>query len=124
MLIEATLVVGCFENIFIHLFSRRSRNGVSKQLLDNWYPFVLHIHCYGYKFNLVVKTLSELEVVVEIGDLVKVIHAFFGHSPKKYIEFHFLVLLMETKGLKLLKFFCTRSSISLSSSPSLPKLML
>ena len=66
------------------------------------------MHCYGHKFNLVVKTLSDLEIVGEIEDLVKVTHAYFAHSPKKYSEFHCLALLMETKGLKLLKNVCIR----------------
>ena len=65
------------------------------------------MHCYGHKFNLVVKTLSDLEIVGEIEDLVKVTHAYFAHSSKKYSEFHCLVLLMEIKGLKLLKNVCT-----------------
>ena len=83
------------------------RNGVSKQLLENWSPYVLHVHCYGYRFNLVVKTLSDLDIVSDIEDLVKAVHAYFAHSPKKYSEFHSLALLMETKGLKLLKNVCT-----------------
>ena len=69
---------------------------------------MLQVHCYGYKFNLVVKILSDLEIVSKIEDLVKVIHAYFVHSLKKYSEFHFLALLMETKGLKLLKNVCTK----------------
>ena len=83
------------------------KNGVSKQLLENWCLYVLQVHCYGHKFNLVVKTLSNLEVVSEIEDLVTVAHAYFAHSPKKYKKFHSLILLMETKGLKLLKNVCT-----------------
>ena len=39
---------------------------------------------------------------------MKVMHAYFAHSSKKYTEFHFLALLMETKGLKLLKNVCIR----------------
>ena len=62
------------------------------------------MHCYGHKFNLVVKTLSDLEIVGDIEDLVKVTHAYFAHSPKKYSEFYSFALLMETKGLKLLFF--------------------
>ena len=83
------------------------RNGVSKQLLENWSPYVLHVHCYGHRFNLVVKTLSDLDIISDIEDLVKVVHAYFAYSSKKYSEFHSLALLMETKGLKLLKNVCT-----------------
>ena len=79
------------------------RNRVSKQLIENWCPFILEIHYFGYKFNLVVKTLSDLEIVKEIEDLIKVTDAYFAHSSKKYAKFHSLALLMETKGLKLLK---------------------
>ena len=80
---------------------------MSKQLLENWSHYVLHVHCYGHRFNLVVKTLSDLDIISDIEDLVKVVHAYFAHSPKKYNEFHSLALLMETKGLKLLKNVCT-----------------
>ena len=97
----------CFGADGVSLF-QGCRNGVSKELLENWCPFVLQVHCYGHKFNLFVKTLSDLEIVGEIEDLVKVTHAYFSHSPKKYSEFHCLALLMETKGLKLLKNVCTR----------------
>ena len=44
------------------------KNGVSKQVLENWCPYVLQVHYYGHIFNLVVKTLSDLEVVSEIED--------------------------------------------------------
>ena len=80
---------------------------MSKQLLENWSLYVLQVHCYGHRFNLVVKTLSDLEIVSDIEDLVKVVQAYFAHSSKKYSEFHSLALLMETKGLKLLKNVCT-----------------
>ena len=79
------------------------RNGVSKQLLENWSPYVLHVHYYGHRFNLVVKALSDFDIVSDIEDLVKVVHAYFAHSPKKYSEFHSLALLMETKGLTVKK---------------------
>ena len=69
---------------------------------------MLQVHCYGHKNNLFVKTLSDLEIVLEIEDLVKVIHIYYAHSPKKYTKFHYLAFLMETKGLKLLKNMCTK----------------
>ena len=84
------------------------RNGVSKQLLENWSPYVFQVHYCGHRFNLVVKTLNDLEIVSDMEDLVKVVHAYFVHSFKKYSEFHSLALLMESKGLKLLKNVCTR----------------
>ena len=80
---------------------------MSKQLLENWSPYVLQVHCHGHRFNLVLKTLSDLEIVFDIKDLVKVVHAYFAHNLKKYSEFHSLAVLMETKGLKLLKKICT-----------------
>ena len=80
---------------------------MSKKLLNNWGPFVPQVHCHGHRFNLVVKTLSDLEVVSGIEDLVKAIYAYFEHKPKKYTIFHSQALLMETKRLKLLKNVCT-----------------
>ena len=53
------------------------------------------------------KILTDLEIVFEIEDLVKVIYAYFAHSPKKCHELHCLELLMEAKCLKLLKNVCT-----------------
>jgi hypothetical protein len=49
-----------------------------------------------------------MDVMHAIEDLLKVTHAYFVHSPKKYVEFHSLALMLETKGLKLLKNVATR----------------
>ena len=48
-----------------------------------------------------------MEIIAEIDDLRKVMHVYFFHTPKKYVELHYFALLMETKGLKLLKNVCT-----------------
>ena len=59
------------------------KNGVSKQLLENWCPYALQVRYYGQRFNLVVIKLSDLEVVFEIENLVKVVHAYFCLESKE-----------------------------------------
>ena len=66
------------------------------------------MHYCEYKFNLVVKTLNNLEIIYEIVNLVKVIYAYFSHSFQKCIKFHFLPLLMKTKEFKLFKNIYTK----------------
>jgi len=57
----------------------------------------------AHQCNLAFKTLSSLEIMSAIEDLLNVCHNYFACNPKKFAEFHTLALVMETKGLKLLK---------------------
>ena len=49
------------------------------------------------------KTLSNLDLFHAIEDVCGVTQKYFAYSPKKYAEFHTLALLLDTKGLRLLK---------------------
>jgi hypothetical protein len=55
-----------------------------------------------------VKTLSELDVFHCIEELMRLSHAYFAHSPKKYNEYKSFAQTIDTKGLKLLKNVTTR----------------
>jgi len=63
---------------------------------------------YGYKFNLAIQTLSEIMIIHLIEELLRSCYNYFTQSPKKFAEFHALAILMDTKGLKLLKNVKTR----------------
>jgi hypothetical protein len=50
-----------------------------------------------------VKTLSQLEIFHTIEEVMKISHAYFSYSPKKYSEFKSFAQTIDTKDLKLLK---------------------
>jgi hypothetical protein len=80
---------------------KRTRGTV--QIKRNFAPFATGIHCHAHKINLVVKTFSQLPLVHAIEELMKVSHAYFSHSPKKYSEYKTFASTIDTKGLKLIK---------------------
>lgn len=84
------------------------RSGVTKQIQSNHAPYVQGVHCMAHRCNLAFKTLSSLDVMSAIEDLLNACHKYFSSSPKKFAEFHTLALMMKTKGLKLLKNVTTR----------------
>jgi hypothetical protein len=71
-------------------------------------PFASSVHCHAHKVNLAVKTLFELDVFHCIEELMRLSHAYFAHSPKKYNEYKSFAQTIDTKGLKLLKNVTTR----------------
>jgi hypothetical protein len=48
--------------------------------------------------NLVIQTLSHLQMVSIIEGLFQTLYNYFSKSPKRHLEFFKLVELMETKG--------------------------
>jgi hypothetical protein len=85
-----------------------SKNGVTVQIQKNFAPFASGVHCHAHKINLAVKTLSQLDVFHSIEELMRLSHAYFAHSPKKYSEYKSFAQTIDTKGLKLLKNVTTR----------------
>jgi hypothetical protein len=79
------------------------RTGVTVQIKRNFAPFATGVHCHAHKINLVMKTLSQLPVVNAVEELMRVSHAYFSHSPKKYNEYKTFASIIDTKGLKLIK---------------------
>jgi hypothetical protein len=91
------------------MVSRLSRgNGVTVQIRNNFALHATGIHCLAHKINLAVKTLSQLAVFHEVEELMRVSHAYFSHSPKKYQEYKSFASTIDTKGLKVLKNVTTR----------------
>jgi hypothetical protein len=84
------------------------KNGIIVQIQKNFSPFASSIHCHAHKVNLAVKTLSELDVFYCIEELMRLSHAYFAHSLKKYNEYKSFGQTIDTKGLKLLKNVTTR----------------
>ena len=85
-----------------------AKTGVTHQIQSKYAPFALGVHCMAHRCNIAFKTLSQLDIMNRIEDLLKSSHAYFKHSPKWHLEFVKLAKLMETKGLKLLKNVKTR----------------
>ncbi len=52
--------------------------------------------------NLALQTLLVFPLVKCIENLLKTLHAYFAHSPKRHLEFTKLAKIMETKGNKIL----------------------
>jgi hypothetical protein len=77
-------------------------SGVTKQIFDDHAPYSIGIHCMPHHTNLVVQILSGLPLVKHIESLLQTLHAYFAHSPKRYLEFTKLVEVMETKRNKIL----------------------
>jgi hypothetical protein len=79
------------------------RTGVTVQIRNNFALHATGIHCLAHKINLAVKTLSQLAVFHEVEELMRVSHAYFSHSPKKYQEYKSFASTIDTKGLKVLE---------------------
>jgi hypothetical protein len=92
----------CFGVDGVAVFQDRY-NGVTKQIIEQHIPFSVGMHCYGHRLQLCAKSLSQLDLLSSIEDLLLKSHAYFSHSPKKVTEFRTLAQLLDTKGLKLLK---------------------
>lgn len=92
----------CFEADGVAAFQGR-HTGVTRQIIEQYAPFSLGMHCCEHRLQLYVKSLSQLDLLSTIEDLLMKSHAYFNHSPKKVTEFHSLEQLLDTKGLKLLK---------------------
>jgi hypothetical protein len=84
------------------------RTGVIVQIKRNFAPFPTIIHYHAHKINLAVKTLSQLPMVNAVEELMRISHAYFSHSPKKYNEYKTFASTIDTKGLKLIKNVTTR----------------
>ena len=97
----------CFRADGVAAFQGK-KNGVTKQIKSEFAPFANGQHCCAHKLQLAAQVLSETELMSTAEDVLQTSHAYFAHSPKRVTEFRTLALLMETKGLKLLKNVKTR----------------
>jgi hypothetical protein len=106
---EATIAskLICFGADGVSAFQGK-KTGVTVQIKKNYAPYATGIHCHTHKVNSAVKTLSQLDVFQAIEDLMRLSHAYFSHSPKKFNEYKSFATSINTKGLKLLKNVTTR----------------
>ncbi len=58
--------------------------GVTLQFKEEVALFVTRVHCFIYKTNLVVITLSSVFLVHQLEVLLQRLYAFFVHNPKKF----------------------------------------
>jgi hypothetical protein len=65
------------------------------------------VHDMAHCTNLAVKPLSNLSMVQKIEKLLQSLYSYFHASPKRYNEYHKLVEIVETNGLKFLQNMAT-----------------
>lgn len=61
------------------------KSSVSKRMRELWSLFMLNVHCFGHKVNLVCKILSELFIFAQAEELMRPVHSYFAHGSKKYV---------------------------------------
>jgi hypothetical protein len=76
---------------------------VTFQLKDKHFPYMMGQHYMANKINLVVLVFSNLLMVSKLEDFFIVLVCFFLSSLKHHMEFPKVVVIMETKGFKVLK---------------------
>jgi hypothetical protein len=80
-----------------------NRNEVTIQLVREFAPFLLGIHCCGHRLNLDVQSLAETDIISQMEALLTTLPAYFVKLPKKALEFSNLTEVMEMGGRKILK---------------------
>jgi hypothetical protein len=78
------------------------KKGVTHQFEEKVVPFVIRVHYFVHKTNLVVIILSDVLFVHQLEFLLQSFYAFFAHNLKKFAKFQKLVDLLQTKVNKLL----------------------
>jgi hypothetical protein len=64
-----------------------NKNGVTKQICDNYAPHSTVVHCMAHCIHLVIQTLSGLLLLTCFENLLQILHSYFAHSPKGHLEF-------------------------------------
>lgn len=88
--------MGCDDNLF-----QGCQTNMILQLKNKEILFITKVHCFAHKTNLMVVTLSKLDIVKSLKVILKALYVFSTHSSKKFMEFQKLVNLINTKGNKL-----------------------
>ena len=73
---------------------------ITKQLQMKHALFMIGIHCFAHRMNLALRSLSWNFIFQQSKKLIQRIYMFFNKSPKHLSEFHKLIDMIETKGLK------------------------
>jgi hypothetical protein len=85
-----------------------TRLGDTKQIVDCWAPHSMGVHCMVHRTNLMVQTLSHLQMGNKIEGLLQTLYNYFSKSLKRNLEYTKLTKLMETNKAKILKNVKTR----------------
>jgi hypothetical protein len=84
------------------LFSKAPVHVLQNKLLMVGLHIPLGVHYMVHRTNLVVQTLSHLQMVSKIECLFQTLYNYFSKSLKRHLKFMKLAKLMETKGAKIL----------------------
>ncbi len=95
-LCEKLVNIGCNGN---NMFQGHM-TGVTQQFKKKVVPFVIGVHYFVHKTNLVIITLLDVPFVNQFKFLLRSFYAFFTHNLKKFAKFQKLVDLLQTKGNK------------------------
>jgi hypothetical protein len=63
-----------------------TRSGVIVQIVNGWAPHFMGVHCVAHRTNLVVQTLSHLQMVSRIESLLQTLYNYFSKSFKRHLE--------------------------------------
>jgi hypothetical protein len=77
--------------------------GVTMEFKEVVAPFMSGVHCFAHKTNLAMITLFNLPFVHQLEGVLQNLYVFFTHSLKKFLEFHKLAKLINTKSNKFLQ---------------------
>jgi hypothetical protein len=98
------ILMGCDgSNVF-----QGAKAGITAQMKENVVIFMMGIHCFAHRTNLVVLVLSKLKLVVQLKALLQALYGFFSHSPKNFLKYHSLCDVLIDKGNKQLRNMQTR----------------
>ncbi len=64
-----------------------TRIGVITHMKEIVVPFMIGIHYFVHRTNLVVLVLLKLSMVDQLKVLLQAMYVFFSHSPKKFLDF-------------------------------------
>jgi hypothetical protein len=71
--------------------------GVTTQMKENVTPFMMGIHCFVHRINLVVLVLSKMSLVVQLEVILHVIYGFFSIHLKNSLNFKACVMCLHRK---------------------------
>jgi hypothetical protein len=60
------------------------RLNIILQFKEKVTPFLNGVPCFAHKTNLVVVTLSNLDLMCQLEGILQNMYAFFTHNPKKF----------------------------------------
>ncbi len=86
----------------------RCKRWCDAQMTNNVVPFMIVVHCFAHRTNLVVFILFKLSLVAHLEALFRPCMGFFFHSSKKFLEFQRLCDKLIEKGNKVLRNMKTR----------------